>query len=747
LQERADRLLGSTDASTFEDLESFDHRALTNYLNDVRTLSRNIARYNAIASTDKGSVADLSVLLDYLFGERLPADSGSVAISPDFESALRLARAPRITMSSERAADVLNRAVGMVSAVAGAASRQLSPRATLQAEQRVNPAADLMALRGLGAIVELAHPTRGLVATLSDSAILGVPLTRMVEDSIGTQLRLAAVRIARDTIAPDQQGRRLRAVIENVFDLRFMERSEGREVSGEIRPTERLRWDVGRLELALTLRGEFDQAVVTAGDAFPGQGPDRMRRALQVQLRSRAIDVAGSAQRFTPVPPGSDAILEARSSGSNLDAAASRIIRLASLLDSLEARSEGRKLISAGTRQAEQVIATAQAEFDRQKYFAPQTARIAAWQGIIPIAFASLGVTDSISFETVVVQHLTAVRSLAHDVAPALRFLRLPAIDSTRVPKLVDGWEAIATSVAKYERGDPTSTLGGLYRYLREDMPMRDLESCKARAQLDTAQTSTDIFMARRRQFRIAIASRCGGAGANAIARYQPLRTAFVRTLAGRYPFVDSVPASRDPRAGQADPVAIRAFLRAYDAFALTGEVALRADPRLSGPARNALSFLDQIAQVRAFLSPLLTESVRPMPRYSIVAARADTSVDAELNVGGRGFVLDEIGREERWQFGDSITIVRDDSTATNTVFAAAGGWSVLQLAQRAKADVTLRFYHPDTKIELPFPSVFPATAPELVVAGSPRPLGPAPSARPPRAPPVTARPSGQRGL
>src|SRR5688572_17655959 len=671
LQERADRLLGgdSTEAAMAEELESADPHSLTNYLSDVRTLSRNIGRYNALAASDTGSVADLSALLEYLFGERLESDSGRT-ISDDFEGALRMAEAPRIVVSPNRAADVLNRSVAIVSAVARAASRQLAPRPTLRAELAVTPDAYMLALRGLAAIVELSHPTRGLKATLSDSTILGLPLTSMIEDSIGVQLRLAAVRIARDTVAPEQQGERLRTVIQNLSGLRFMERSEGRDVAGEIRPNTRLRWDVGRLELALTLRGEFDQAVVTAGDAFPGQSPERMRRALEVQLRSRAIDVAASAQRFTPNTPGADALVDARASAANLDAASSRIVRLSELLDSLRAAPDGRKLLASGTRQAEQVLATAQSVVDRQRYFAPQAQRIVAWQGVIPIAFAAFGVTDSISFETLTVQHLTAIRTLAHDVAPALRYLRMPAIDSTRDRRLVDEWEGLAASVAKYERGDPTSTLGILHRYLRDGLTARDLSTCRAAVVPDTAQPSADLLVLRRRQFRAALASRCANAGTDAVRRYERLRTSFTRNLAGRYPFADSASVPRTARAASADPAAVREFFRAYDAFMVTGDIALRSDPRLAGAARSALGFLDQMGQARAFFAPMLRERTRSLPQYSLVVSPADTMVDVELHVGGRILPLDEAEREERWTYGDTVRVVTEDSDAP--AFASA---------------------------------------------------------------------------
>lgn len=718
LRERADRLLNdaAAEASISGDWTTFDPRELTTYLSSVRTLSRNIARYNALASSDSGSVADLSALLDYLFGETL---ADSTRVSADFAHALRRANAPQITVSADRAATVLNRAVAMVSDVAGAAARQLASRPGAAAEQRVNASADLAALRGLAAVVELAHPARGLQATLSDSAILGLPLTRMVEDSIAAQLRLAAVRIARDTLAPDQQGERLRTVIESLFALRLMERSEGRAVTGEIRPNARLRWDVGRLELALTLRGEFDQAVVTVAGAFPGASPERIRRALEIQLRSRAIDVASSAQRFTPANDISDVMAEARASAANLDAASGRITRLAVMLDSLHAGDDGRRLRAAGTRQAEQILAAAQEVFDRQKYFAPQTARIAAWQGVIPVSFAALGVTDSISFETLALQHLTAVRSLAHDVAPALRYLRSPSIDSARVSRLVDEWEAIAAAVSKYERGDPTSSLGALYRYVREDMLIRDLEICRGMVRRDTVPATPDIFVTRRRQLRTALASRCGRAGIEAVNRYQRVRALFARHLAGRYPFVDSAAAMR-ARTPSADPASMREFFRAYDAFILTGDVALRSDPAISGAVRGALDFLDQIARARAFFAPMLEARDRSLPRYTLLAAPADTGADLALRIDGRILPLEEGERAELWQYGDSVQVDRDDMDGAKTVFSAAGGWSLLQLMQRAPAHVKVRAYHPATMSAIPLPPTFPTSAPEIAL---PRPL------------------------
>jgi type VI secretion system protein ImpL len=701
LQERADRLLGFRngvrDTSAASDLDVSDPRSLVTYLNDVRTLSRNISRYNSLASPTSGSVAELSALLDYLFGEQISTDSGLA--TPDFEAALRLAKAPPIVVTPAMAASVLNRSVAVLASVASSAGRQLAPRTTAQAERAIRPEEDLQALFGLAALVELLDKEHGLVATVSDSAILGVKLARAVQDSIETQLQLAAARVARDTLSPKDAADRLRTVIGNLFTYRLMVPSENRQIASEFRPNERLRWDVGRLELALALRGEFLQAVVAVADAFPGQSPDRMRRALEVQLRARALDVAASAQRFTPMVGGGDNIIEIRTESANLDAASSRLLRLAILFDSLKAGAEGKKLVAAGARQAEHALAMAQALVDRQRYFAPQTTEIAKWQGVIPISFAALGVTDSLSFGSALISHTTDLRTLAHDIAPALRYLRQKGVDSVHAPRLLTDWEDIGSSVARYERGDFTSSLGLLHRYLRETMSMSDLVSCATvAAQPDTTKPSPELFILRRRQFRAALVSRCvAGGSRDAVAAYGKLRSLFASRLSGRFPFVDSVQAART---ADVDLTSLREFFKQYDAFAVVNDVALRSDPTLAQTARGAASFLDQVAQVRSFMAPFVESgSERKLPEYNLLIHAGDQDL------------------EQRWRYGDSVHVATlVDSLGNEKAVYVRGAWAPLRYA-RMKRDstATIRFFHPDTKLELMLP-VFPVMAPEIVV-------------------------------
>lgn len=726
LQERVDRLLGTRDrgpdSTALTAYATGDPRSLTEYLNEVKALSRNIARYNTLATRDSGTVTQLADLLEYLFGER-PLEKDSSFTSADFQWALREASAPRIVVAPSMARSVVGRSVGLVASVARSAGEQLAPRTTPASQRALRPEDDLLALRGLGALVMLSDKDSGLVKSVSDSAILGMKLARIVEDSVGAELRLVALRIGRDTTSPAASEARLRDVIRRLFQLRFMERSTQRSVSGEIQPNQRLRWDVGRLELALSLRGEFDQALITVASIFPGQTPDRMRRAFQVQLKARAVDVAASAQRFTTLV-AVDSGMEVRGSVGNLDLATSRIRRAANLLDSLESGAEGRKLITAATRQAEQALAMTQAMYERGRFLEPVADSMARWVGVLPISYRALGTTGDLDFEAALVRQISGIGTLSHDVKPALTFLHSPNADSTRLPALVKTWDDIGTAIDKWERGDATSTLNILHRFIKQEMNVTDPDRCaQVIASRDTVSGSDDVFMRRRRQFRAAMAARCGNAGVDAANAYEKLRSTFTSRLAGRYPFVDS---ARAAVASEADPAAVRQFLEQFDEFVDAGHVyALRADARLAGPATAASAFIAQMRAVRAFLSPLADNPQRA-PEYTLTIGEGD------------------LQRLERWIYGQPVVLetTQEDSLGLLAELTVAGGWSAIKATGAGANYERVRVFHPATGREL-LPPVFPAIAPGI--AG----ISPAPAAARPAAassqPPAAKRPAASQ--
>ena len=173
----------------------------------------------------------------------------------------------------------------------------------------------------------------------------------------------------------------------------------------------------------------------------------------------------------------------------------------------------------------------------------------------------------------------------------------------------------------------------------------------------------------------------------------------------------------------EAEPTAVREFLRQYDAFALTGDVSLRSDPLLAQTARAALLFLDQMVQVRPLLAPFAeVGAIRSVPEFVLgvgMALQADSlpTDEIELQIGARHVTIAETAREQRWRSGDSVTVVLTpfDTAKAREVFAAGGAWSAFRLAQRPPENLTVKLFHPDTKMELKLP-YFPITAPDILI-------------------------------
>ena len=689
---------------------------------------------NKLATSGAGGLAELTSLLDYLFDVQL--DNAAATTSDDFLNALRSVKVEKLSLSKEVATTVVQRSMRLVSSLGAQAGTQLAKPRNAQAERAIQPEDDLRALRQLATLVELSDLRRGVVASMNevrsggaggtDGTILGDDLARLVQDSIAAQLRSAALSMSGDSGAAELQAQRLRRVIDTLFATRLMDPVEEREIVADYPPTQRLRWDVGSLEVALAMRLERDKAVSEVAKTMPGQQPqERLRRAFDVQLRARVLGVVAGAQRLTVITSGSIPTVDVRYGAGNVNDAAPRLVKLAALLDTLKAGAEGKRLIAAVTRQAEQVLGTAQSILDNDNALQPKPDKVAAWQGVIPLSWAALDVSDSIRLEATRLGFEQLMRPLTTDVEPAVRFLaRVPPAD-VRVPRLLADWTSLIANMQRYDRAEANNSVAALRRYLSDEMSVQDMTSCVKAAAPDTSKPSPDPFVRRRRLFQAALVARCGTAGNEAVAAYEKLRVAFMTRIAGRYPFVDSA----QSQSSDVDPAALRDFLTQYDAFMSGPVVALGSDPALHAATRNAAQFLAQMVHARAFFAPVMEVGERRPIEYTIVVGGDDSVATRELTVAANTVPVDTTVRDLDWRLGDPIRIARRDSDRVRPVFTSTGNWAVIQLAKQ----LPMRAYHAQSKVELIVPGAFPTVAPEIVRPGAALRPG-----EPPRAPAVS---------
>jgi type VI protein secretion system component VasK len=274
--------------------------------------------------------------------------------------------------------------------------------------------------------------------------------------------------------------------------------------------------------------------------------------------------------------------------------------------------------------------------------------------------------------------------------------------------------------VLKYERGDYTSTMGALHRYLVGELMVHSMDACREIASMpESSAPSSDIFVTRMRQFGAAVAARCvPGSSAGAVASYQRLRTYFQTRLAGRYPFVDTATATRS----EAVISDVRDFLRQYDVFAVAGEPALRSDPTLAYTARAATTFLEQFEAVRPVLSALDAAARRDAVfTYGITVAAGAlldslNTASVDVRIGDRQVALDHTAQSFVWKSGDAITAVLTplDPSLARTLASYAGPWAALRFL-RHPSGMDVKLFHPETNMPLTLP-LFPVSAPDIVV-------------------------------
>ena len=703
LQERVNRFLGTPGRAGISDseLDPSDPRSLATYLAEVKELSQNVQRYNTLATPDSGSTTELFILMDYLFGERPDSTAGT----PEFVEALQAAEAPKLTLTTDQSRAAVARAVALVRAVSDSAARQLSPAGSARGNE-------VRALRRLKALADLLEPKTGLVATVSDSVIAGTRLAPAVRDSINKYFNAAAVRVLKDPMLPEQAGQRLRTVLATVFQYRFMDSVENRAIRDELPAGHKLRWDVGRLELAISLRAEMRRALATTSDALSPAAQARLRNSFSDQVLDRMIDVIANSQRFTPDSVTAGA---AKAEADNLDIASARLLHVVALLDSLGAGDEGRNVIAASARQAEHAVALAQAALDESRLLMPKTETVAQWRGGIPIGYAALGATDEATRDVSLRDQGNELGRLAGEVAPALQYAALPAVRrEIRAKKLIADWTAMTQSLSAYAGGDVKSTRFTFEQFVVTTMGVIDVGSCqRVAAGGDTVRAAPDFFIRRRSAFRAAMLGRCSRqVGNDAADAYNRMRGVFTSKLARRFPFVDSAAAATAP---DADPAAVREFYGLYDSFARFNEQALRSDPRFRPGGANVFAFLDQVAQARPFFASFVdSAAARRAPEYafSVDPILKGMPGDYRLQTGQRSLTLGDSLQSGIWNAGEPVRIVATAGAQPATKFAATGSWGLVELAV-VQRDTRVRLYHPDTMMELRIPTL-PKAAPAL---------------------------------
>ncbi len=822
LVQKADSLLPADGvvASAVIGAEGSGSDELYRYVGALRDLNVNVRRYNALSAHDSAGVEDMSLLVGYAFNTEAPA------MTPGrhrfYRRALSAATARplngpgRNQRALARSDTLVRRAYDDLIA----RLNRLGERSRAVAQARF---ASSDGLDGFRVLNEDITGVQGFFADdesywLDDGAALG-PSLRAVLDSIpetpflsgrefrdgfaerfqearaqklmGLEEEIRSYGEGLVSLAPAYEGGDTSAAPRGALVLRDALRVLQRQSFYGTDPAVSLRaasppgayvtWDPAYLDRALSYHADYDRFVQTALKDLPVGSQQFVRGLATVQLEARMA--RSIAQGVAAAPIGQafgdrGAARELRDRIGASRAAAERVVRILTVFKALGMEERYRELAGTLLAQDDTFLREADLMLERSGLYAPRGGDFEWWNGSRPVAPAAFAATDAQGVDDYLAAQRARLRQLLDSfAAPVLSDLEAPAlrdfvasgdaeeyVSAARVAK----WRAIGAQLDAYEAKTPGNSLAALEQFVREEMNAVEVGGCTAAGR----GRGDDFFLAARERLRASLTSRCLGlARSAASAGYERLREQFQRTLAGRFPFA----VRDDGEAGEAGPEAVREFFRVWDETGPARRAVAVGASGVGGEGSPAAEWLAQMERVRAFVAPLLDDTLAGPP-YAVAAefrsnrgreAGADQITAWSLDLGGfRLTPWDSAGSVVPWEPGvparlglrwateselrPSAAGLRGARVQDRTVTWAYGGeWSLLRLLRQnaappaelggsagrarqtlrfqvatlrgapgdtlagpaARVYVRLRLLHPDTREELAVPA-FPTSAP-----------------------------------
>lgn len=353
--------------------------------------------------------------------------------------------------------------------------------------------------------------------------------------------------------------------------------------------------------------------------------------------------------------------------------------------------------------QALRILAQIDLQLQRTAPYRPDLIAIELWRGEGSPAAALMGVRSEAQLAALLTSRRAYLEQQA--MGRALKVVEFLSHEDLFLDELsanmVRRWHQIIQDVEKYSVGDPDSRISQIEQFLLSDLTSVDASTCANMG--NPFFNDSDYLAGALFQLQEAVAERCVATfGEGAMRRFEVLAADFMRSLAGRFPFIGDWQ-DRDvlSRAPSASPATVRRFFLEHgDALeAVRGELQIAAiDAQTAG---RAVRFLDQLIQVRQVLMPMLDPRppAKPLSYQLRVSFRTerdyelggDQVLDWRLDSGNQANSLRDNDQLLRWQAGDDVTAsLRWARNAPNRPIDAAddltiktqqeGSWSLFKL-------------------------------------------------------------------
>jgi type VI secretion system protein ImpL len=430
----------------------------------------------------------------------------------------------------------------------------------------------------------------------------------------------------------------------------------------------RLVWETKPLEEAVALSEQYYQTVRKDLASLPETLAAAVRpRALRA-LEANLVDLIAQAGRVQPLSrPGAVALPEAdlRAEAAGLGRATDLLLQLHDTVQQLGFIEASRDLGELLRGQAFRLLESVDRLLDEDALYAVADPSFAWWDGAGPVSLRAFEAGDSKELARLLELQRERTSVLARQfAAPAIAVLTArPARRTAAQDRLLARWQRILAELELYDGKKPNNALAVLEKFIQTDIdeitPKTVFQKVSPR---DLAETTADFFLARRNSLRAAVYRRAQAlARAAAQNEYAEIEQLFNRRLAGKFPFAEPA----DEGLLEADPDAIREFFQAYDRVAKTVREVVRRTARPGLARDQAVRFLEQVDDARAFLGAVVDGAGKGQPpaadlevEFRVNEAKevgANQIIEWTFEVGEQRLRHRDPKRAARWRFGDPV--------------------------------------------------------------------------------------------
>ncbi len=728
--------------------ETADFRNLKAFDDDLAGLQEVISRYNDLSRPGRGTPEDIRVAISFLLGGNPPSIDLS---TPDFGAALQLGRGAPFDISladKERLQNTFTILTQNLFTTMVTSDFLLRDVDDLQ--QKINDLpkstyADLQSLRDSIASTEsmLGHSDVSWVAgqrtevkdevrELTQAPIDGWNFLQASEksalrdtvrqqrakalESLRAELSARQTDITGPVVEWDDAGLRLapdvetlRLALENILQLGFMSITSDQTFATEVPAGTRPQWSGGPLQDAGNMYIAWErfenEALINCpsamADALDLLSRDKLGRAMRV--------LVAQSQSFVPLATsdlsGDDALFD---QADNFRSVVGQLTELVRDFDRLGLGKSRSQLLRITTGQATAIMDSLDQRLSQDGPYGLRDDKLTWWDGTRPVSSA-LGANSPAEVAAYLGTQRAQLQKLVTASDGPVTFLS--AIGNNRKLPVVVKWRGISEELHRYN-----DKVAGNSVSLLEDFVLTKIDAikpddaCAAGVQKTNPSPNDDYFTQARYSFQRTVYNRCRVlADRIAYRNYAELEEEFNSTLASKFPFA----AYGEGDGIDADPQAVRNFLRLYAQTGNSTREILRTSAHFGKSRPKVVQFLDDMAQVRQLLTPFVDGTV-PSPGFEVFPefrtnrdreVGANQIIEWSLLLGpNRISSLDQKIVPRAWKFGDPIKLTMrwaKDSTLIPVAPPRAsaltvqdrtvnvdykGGWSLLRLLYEWRA-------------------------------------------------------------